>query len=177
MRAPELVELISDHILRDLRPPTTLPAPPAQLEPPSPPAPRQSVPLFLRSPPPRQGAPTVPLFLPGTPVVALTIPVPAPPSSSSSDSTSVRCTTPAPPPSSHASSAPATTCRIALCGCLAHSFCSPHSRNRSLCRRALRVRGAVFNLNYRDAIALLSSSSYPPALILQLLSSSSYVIL
>jgi len=69
--APELVALISNHILRDLRPFTTLPAPPAQPE-----------------PPPRQGAPSVPLFLRGTPVVALTIPVPAPASSSSSDSDS-----------------------------------------------------------------------------------------
>ena len=48
LRAPDLVELISDHILRDLRPPTTLPAPPAQPEPPSPPRARQTVPLFLR---------------------------------------------------------------------------------------------------------------------------------
>ena len=56
LRAPELVELISKHILHDLTPFTTLPAPTAQPEPPS--------------PPPRQGPPFVPLFLrilPGLP--------------------------------------------------------------------------------------------------------------
>jgi len=70
LSAPELVKLISDHMLHDLRPFTTLPAPPAQPLP----------------PPPRQGTRSVPLFVRRALAFGLPFwgPIPDPPSSSSS---------------------------------------------------------------------------------------------